>query len=295
MKNKLFFGVLLTAFIFPITIHAAGAKWSAAFTGGWTYSAGGDLNDFRLGKNSYWIQSGLVRSNKVSKECEALHSGVNLNGEIRYHLAPTLHLTLSAGYLTVSGGKDADEINVQWGQRVDIHTFDSTVKSVPVIIGARWEPFGRAKLRFYTMGGIGLYFTRLYSFDREEWDDGSGPASGWSESKITANAVGFGAQGGIGIEYPLGKRVAMVLEGVGRFGRASGFDGSRSYRRSNGQDSADTGTLYFGENYSTWIQGWFPTVAVSSSAPGGANWRGVGKFSVDLSGFALRAGLRVSL
>jgi hypothetical protein len=295
MKSKLLFGVLLLGFVFPVTIHAADAKWSIALTGGWAHSTAGDVNDYRLGYNGYWAQAGNKYGCEVVKECSAIHAGLNLNGEVLYSLASALSLSLGVGYLTLGGGMESDEIHVKWGNKTDIKSIDSTLSAIPVTLGARWTILERRKFRLFAGGGIGLYLSRFKQVYLDEWDAGSGPGSGWGKVEINADALGIGMQGGFGFEYSLGKRIALVLEGFGRYARISGFSGDRRFSSHTGSDSSETGTLYFGESYSTWLSGWYPVITAQDSAPAGDNWRDVAKFSADLSGFALRAGVRISL
>jgi len=147
-------------------------------------------------------------------------------------------------------------------------------------------------LNIYLYAGPALYRGKITStmteYERETgWVD-------WSEeSELEATATSFGFHGGVGLEIDIASNIAFFIEGKGRYAKLSGWEGEVTYtERENGGSWTESldGTIYFYEE--EMLPGrWYSTVEMDDSKPSGAWARNVEEFSVNLTGFSLRAGI----
>lgn len=144
----------------------------------------------------------------------------------------------------------------------------------------------------YVYAGPALYRGKITStlieYERETgWYD-------WSEeAEIEATATSFGFHGGVGVEIDIASNIAFFIEGKGKFGKLSGWEGEVTYtERENGWSGTESldGTIYFYEMEK--LPGkWYSEIEMEDSKPSGAWARDVEEFSVNLTGFSLRAGI----
>ena len=110
------------------------------------------------------------------------------------------------------------------------------------------------------------------------------------------NNFSLGFQGGVGLEYGVTENLSMVVEVQGRFARVGSLKGKECVMTNNSL-SEQAGTLYY-YRWAWFGSGpWYPRLSVSESPPEGGigSFKGVREARLDLSGFALRIGLRMRL
>ncbi len=119
---------------------------------------------------------------------------------------------------------------------------------------------------------------------------------GYETEFLKANGHGIGVSGGFGFEFNLMPAVAIFLEGSGRYVKAANFEAEQDYSVRDGSfifDEQYSGNLYFLEFYWPYTDRWYPSRAVQSEKPLDSYFRNVREASIDLSGFAVRAGLKI--
>jgi hypothetical protein len=121
------------------------------------------------------------------------------------------------------------------------------------------------------------------------------------EEIYDVNSNRLGLHGGIGFEYNIANNLVLVLEIQGRYVRIKNLKGRRYYSQtfpfemSSGEEEA--GTLYIGERDLT-NEGYgenCPDLIISPSLPSGNGFKNIREAILDLSGYSLKAGIRIRL
>jgi len=275
--------VLLAAPAFPDI-----RGWNVRLTGGWTTVDGGDFSAGLVGMND------LIRAeySLVGGSWRAPRTGFDLGVEVEAELSPRFGLALGLGYLRAEkpGAVEYDYWIIRSKEEIR-----PVFCAVPLTLtaGFRLPVWGRLSLR--AAGGPGLYFVRV-GWDRDYVINTLWVVDQGSET-WRASAARFGVQGRLAIEFAVNARIAVVLEGGGRWLRWSGARGPWTLK---GSDSLSGDYLESGARtlwrYDLAADGkGYPLWALSDAEPRPARSSGVGLARIDLSGFSLRAGLRVSL
>jgi len=115
-----------------------------------------------------------------------------------------------------------------------------------------------------------------------------------NEEKYDLTARGLGFYGGAGLEFNIANNLALVLEIQGRYGRID-LEGKKIFSVWELPWVEEEGKLYIGER-DLLDEGYgehCPDLVISQSAPSG-NVK-VREAILDLSGFSLKAGIRIKL
>jgi hypothetical protein len=250
---------------------------SLKITGNLSSFSGGDLGTGSAGMfdqvRDYVTSLGYVVQ---SEERLPFHSGYGFAGEIIYDLNPRLGIGFAVGRFHA------------YKQSTLMYSLPPTTSmgSIPDIGSTSLKLELRYALPLHRVlavllsGGPEFHFVK-FKYSRnyklsllEETIDQS------------ADASGLGFQGSLGLEVSLNPRLALVLEGQGRYARITNFKGEeRLYRWENFQssDSKESGYLYFVQ------EGNAPGLAILSQEPGGGNAE---RAVFDFSGVGFSAGLR---
>lgn len=261
---------------------------SLRVSGGWANIDGGDFADGIRGSNV------LIRSEYllVGGSLRPPRSGFGLRAELEAELSPRFGVALGLEYLRAGR---AAAVEYDAGVVRCREEIRPSLSAVPLTLtaGYRLPIWGRLSLR--VSAGPGLYFLRVrgdrsYLFGTE-WIDDAGRES-WR-----AAAVRPGIQGALALEAAVGGRLSAFIEGGGRWVRWSDVWGPWTLTGSSGLtgDYARSGDRTLWRYDYAGAAGSYSLWALSDAEPALPRASGEEPARIDLSGLALRAGLRVAL
>jgi len=214
----------------------------------------------------------------LDKRIKPFQMGYDFSGDIIFYIKPHVGIGVGTGYIYA---RRTDFFNV-FGKDIFLAKFGSTpeIRVLPFKLGLFFSlPIHRI-FSFFFNGGTALYLTEYSYFLIPDWKD-------LYNISQKANANALGLHGGIGLEFKLNQRTALLIEGQGRYVKISNFNGEETKYRwvPPGKDVIlkEKGTLYYLEDEK------YPYLAILKESPSG--FKTIKKATFDLSGFCLRAGL----
>jgi hypothetical protein len=258
-------------------------RLSVAFWLGGRHAAVGDLNDGAKGLARYYeSRLGAFGDGEV----EAIHFGYLLGAEVRIPLSSQLALSLGAEY---SSGEATSSVAFKEGSSEALYSTKPWLRTTPISLALLYYP-----LRFlYVKAGLDYTFARCAYFYRFSTPDPYEQSEFWQSWTGEASSSGFGYQLGLGLEWPVGSRISLLAEAAFRQGRLGDLEGEDFYQESTKYQSRERGTLYRIQATAGGPE-IFPLVFIRDREPTEAGVLDVRKAELDLSGYSLRLGLKVS-
>jgi len=259
--------------------------FSLRMQGGMSYLFANDINDHLQATTDYWTDRGV----DVEGEFEPLQNGIEFGGEFIVNLTPHIGIGLGGGYIQASSKSTVN--NVWFGYSYQ-DTASPKVTAIPLTLSAYFDlPLGK-RLSFTVQAGLGYYlgtFSWDYSYE-SEFDDFK---ENW-EGK--SNALGF--HGSLGFEFNFSSRIALYVEGFGRYAKLKGLKGNYTFEETffgyQGQESIDEATLWYYEWRSSLTGNYYPTLEFNDDKPEETSFvKNIREGEVDLTGFSVRVGIRI--
>jgi len=261
---------------------------SLRLNGGMAYGTGGDLAEGLRGQMDYYAAEydNLVGEFKLPK------FGWAAGGEILIHLNPSFAVGLGAGF-------EHHGLESLVGYAIGYVEVEENLKPVFDVI-----PLTGSLHLFLTLGpklkldlnaGGGAYITRL------NWDFGYDIALlGYQGSDVytfRSSKVGFGFQGGAGLELALSSKLSLVLNVLGRAAKIGPFRGDWTETGTGDFWSfADSGSDHVMYYYDLTVSGkTFPQIVLQSGPPAGTSVSNAREAKLDLTGFAASLGIKIAL
>jgi len=260
----------------PVSVYSPEARFAVAFLGGANFVQGGDLNSAALGQADYLSDTLGV---KGTPAVSPVHFGYAFGGEFLVPLADRLSLGFGLEYLK---SQKQSIVLYQTGSNSSVYITQPEVHALPLRIFAAYSPLPA----FYIKLGLEYFFASCsYSYRTES-------GLNWRETAGTATSQGLGAMAGFGLEWNIVSSLAFVIEAVGHYAPLSGFKGDGSLTDQLGNETLETGKLYY---YELQFLGGtsFPGVVVRSKLPTEAGVSNPREAEIDFTGFALKAGLKI--
>jgi len=269
----------------PQPILGRRVEFSLKFHGGMSHMLISDLNDALQGTTDYYRDLPNV---DIEEELEPIHSGFEYGGEIIIHLTPRIGIGFGGGYIQAC---KKTTIDVTWEGSPYKDTANPEVTAIPLTFGL-YLGLPLAKIMNFTINtGIGYYLGTVkwhYSWDSESHDY----EENW-EAK--SNAVGF--HGGLGFEFNISRNLAMVIEGFGRYAKLKSCKGDYSWKREffgHEEGIIEDATLWYYEWRSTDTGKEYPRIKFDDEMPTETSFqKNVREGDIDLTGFSVRAGIRI--
>jgi opacity protein-like surface antigen len=250
---------------------------------GGRHAAVGDLNEGAEGLARYY-ESRL--SAVMDGEVEELHFGFLFGAEVRVALASDFYFSLG---LEHSSGKTSSAVSYKGGSSEASYSTEPRLRTTPISLALVIYP-----VRFvYVKAGLDYTLARCDYFYRYSYPDQIAQTESWQEWKGKASSSGFGYQIGLGLDWPLGSRISLIAEAAYRYSRLKSFEGEDIYQESTGYQTAEEGTLYH-IRVSAGGKKTYPTVFIRNREPTEAGVMEVRRAELDLSGYGVRLGIRVS-
>lgn len=292
----IFFSILfLAGFCISDDKKSPGPRFSLKLAGGGRYAAVGDLNEY------------LDSFNQQPEICGEVGKVSHWSGDWEVELSMRLSSRFRLG-LATSGffNKNNRSSIFQYGGDIgtsEIIKTDSRIEfmteikaAMPLGLNLHYSLYSGSRMNLLANLGLGWYTGRMTQnyVDNMYQSDGKTyfGALHWSVD----NNFSLGIQGGLGLEYGVTDDLALVVEVQGRYARIGPLKG-KMCSMSNNFLFEETGTLYY-YRWALFGDGpWYTGLMVMKNPPEGGivSLKHVREARLDLSGFALRIGLRVRL
>jgi hypothetical protein len=245
-----------------------------SFSAGLATLAPRDLNNGTRGYVDWFAASaGLT----VPQDPDLLNLAGIIGFELSYIFSPRLTFGVGADYL--SGG-NKDRMDLTGGVPETVST-KPTVRGAPVKVLVRFYPGSG----LYVRGALGLYYAKAGYFFRHQ------DAAAWEQWKGSASATGLGAEAAFGGEWDLAPRTILFVEAGLRIASFRGLTGEGQYRNSSGANVEEAGTLFFFRKTALGETA-YPLIAVRGTAPSEPGVVDARRARINLSGTAVRVGVR---
>lgn len=264
-------------------------------SGGLGFASGGDLNKTIKGV------SDLRRDlDAAAGGLEPLHWGMNFEVEFIHCFTPNIGLGMGVGYFWASreSGPSSSEFDIPgvftMGSQYSIKP---KISAVPITLNVHYFLPAGSKLSFDFHAGIGYYLTRLDFSGQDVLHDSffDQISEHWTEdTTFSSTKGGLGVQAGVGLEFVVAPRLAIVCDVFGRWASVSGFKGRYTYKESGDYTWEESASDYYFWFYEEKFDGsTYAQYDFYSEKPEGEGIVNSRKGSVDLTGFGITLGLRI--
>lgn len=293
--------VVCLLLIVPLVTRASeGSSGEPRFTlkisGGANYLEVGDYNADQRNQNEARKAYALRKGYGFSGGYEYIHHGLDLEAEVCLYLDPRLAVVLGTDYIRAWTDPKTSRQTVDWTpyQVTSVFSMDTRINAIPILLGLKYEILLSDKIGIFLKGCVGYYFANYSGISRED-QSGADKGYDWYIYKEEGRSGGFGFQGGLGFEYRVNRKLALVIEGCGRHANIDGFKVDYRDEYSYGLSRSGSGTLYYYEWQDLPTGKWYPSMTVMKDAASDPMMRNVREAVIDLSGFAFRAGIKIYL
>lgn len=299
MKRKLIaLSTIIFAF-FALTGITQGKapKFRFKLTSGYGTVSVGDYHTYGEDSEKYFDDlASLIQSlgYNVTQEGEfkKINWGLEFGGEAILTLGT---IGVGGGFEYLRRGKDSElSITVPPTQETYVGSIDPKFSVLSLYGNFYFFLPSTPPLNVYLYAGPDLHFGKITTTFEEYYNWVAGTYS-WKDTQETeATATGIGFHAGVGLEYDIASNVAFFIEGKAKYCKIKGWEGEYTFTGTETGFSpyieSGEGTLYFYEVEN--LPGkWYSTVEMQETRPSGVGIRDVEEFSVNLTGFSLRAGI----
>ncbi|MDI6845193.1 MAG: hypothetical protein QME28_03555 [Candidatus Saccharicenans sp.] len=251
-------------------------EFSLFLFGGGSYLSPAELNQAAQGVTDYYLIA-LNSGKKVS--LGGLHPAWSYGLDFFYHFYPQLSLGLGFDYQQGSKYSSVD---------FTVNNLACRVMTEPELrnLAFRFSLLFQPANVFYFRAGIEVSLARLGYLYRVEQGDS------WMEWRGRASGFNAGWMEAAGILIPVTTWLEFYVEGAYRYVRIKNFEGTNYYSDSDGLQKTEKGKLYYWTvNYNS---RYYSALFVRDRLPTDPGVLDPREASVNLSGFTLRAGVRLS-
>ena len=251
--------------------------FSLSFSGGGNLALGGDLNSGAQGLAGFFLDS---LNAQTQDRVNPVRLGFVFGGEVLFPLADKISLGLGLDYLH---GSRQSLVQLTKDSSSYTYTARPVMWAVPVRAFLAYAPVSFFSLR------IGVEYLLAQAGYTYRWQAG---IDNWQEWTGEASARGLGVFGGLELEWSMSSNFSLVLDLVGRYAPLTGFSGKGSYLDSEAVATKEEGKLYY---YETRLaEAVYPLLFIRSRVPSEAGVYNPRPAEVDLTGAALRAGIKLT-
>jgi len=287
--SHLLFTIVITACFFT-GIGQADSNWSLKVSGGWAYLQAGDVNP---GTQAF-LDWGRSQFEFTSGEYAGLHGGYEIGGDLIFRLGRNFGIGIGAGFFRGSVKNKVSCAQPDYGPEA-IFTTESILSATPVWAFCCLSRPINGRIDITANVGISYFAGVRYN---APWQENY--VSSVSEYRIEITTAAhrprtpLGLQGGLGLEYHLTTKVAVLLEAQGKLAKLDGLEGTSvaDYVELGGSPTglfSEEGGLYY-EAFPA-LSGSPRVILVQSEPPAGPSGQ-PREAVVDFSGVSLRAGIR---
>lgn len=269
-----------------------GINFVVKLNGGMSYISGGDINANLEGINDYWFDAEYIDIQEG--KFKPVHLGFDLGAEmtINFNVTPKVGIGFGLSYIQGSKKSTVEGTYPWWGEETFFSdTINIKVSAIPITLSLYFDLPVADTINVVANAGIGYYLGTAnwdYSEDEENWQ--------WKENwKSKSNALGF--HGGLSLELDISKDMTFVIEGIGRYAKLKGLKGDfiweNIYEGSYYEGTTEDATFWYYEWHSSNTGKKYPTIWFDDEKPSGARISNVREAEINLSGFSIRAGIKI--
>lgn len=115
----------------------------------------------------------------------------------------------------------------------------------------------------------------------------------WEKSESELKDKGLGFHAGAGLEFNIAPKIAIFIEGKGRYCKLKSWEGDVTWTDSDGWTDSESGTMWYYEAQDSDTNKWYSMFALQEDKPSGYDIRNIREFAVNLTGISLRTGIRI--
>lgn len=256
-------------------------------TGGFGYFSGGDIG--RGIEGMYAQKSDFISSQGffLDDYPKSFHIDTEFTGDLIIDITPNLGIGIGSGYIHATHASTLIFYKEESRYKLDQMTSLPEINVIPLRVGLFLSIPIHRLFNISLNGGTGIYWAKYTYSLGSTWED-------INDIGHVANAAGLGFHGGIGLELNLHRRAVFLIECQGRYAKFSHFKGTATTIEwgeliyAGNRDFISTveeGSLYYLEDNG------YPGLVISKDMPSG--FQSVKKGNFDLSGFSIRAGIKI--
>jgi len=282
--KKALLGVILCL---SLAVFGFSGGFSIKINGGANFLMGGDYNTIVEDANAFWQSASGVT---IGGALDKLSMGWNFGAEFIYNITDQMGVGLGVGYLMAS---NESTITATAGGLQLTGGFTPSVSAIPITLNFHYFLPVSDMMNVHFSVGPGLYISTF------NWDiyDALGTTADPDIINQTIEyrpdgVMGFGFQGGLGIEFAVSSNISLCLDVLGRMTSLSGFSGPWTLTGHLGSipfSDSGTGTFYYYES------GGYSHFAVSNTMPSGGGVSNAREASISLSGVAAQFGIKINI
>jgi len=260
------------------------------FTGGYGTMATGDYNTMGKDLESYFDDYSALLGVSRTGEFKKINMGLEFEGEIIMDLNGNFGIGFGVGYIRRS---NESEISLSVPGIGSIsYSLEPIITVTPVNLSLYFFPPIASSMNIYLYGGFGYYISKLtsiYRFDAQL----AGFPEYWEKSESELKDKGLGFHAGAGLEFNIAPKIAIFIEGKGRYCKLKSWEGDSTLTDSDGWTGSESGTMWYYEAQDFDTGKWYSMIVLQEDKPSGYYIRNIREFEVNLSGISLRTGIRI--
>jgi len=260
------------------------------FTGGYGTMATGDYNTMGEDQEQYFDDYSALLGVTRTGEFKKLNMGLEFEGELIMDLGGTFGIGFGVGYIRRS---NESEIGLSQAGVGSLSYSNAPIITVtPANLSLYFFPPAVPSMNFYLYGGVGYYIGKVTSTLRIDTQLVGFPAY-WAESESELKDKGLGFHAGAGLEFNIAPKIAIFIEGRGRYCKLKSWEGDETTVDSDGWTVSSSGTVWYYEAQDPDTNKWYSMIALQEDKPSGFGIRDIREFKVNLTGISLRTGIRI--
>ncbi|MCK7470575.1 MAG: hypothetical protein MZU95_07115 [Desulfomicrobium escambiense] len=269
----------------------AGVTFSLKMQGGWASIGGGDVNaeirSFFEWRSAAWpVLDGRYRP---------VHNGLDLGVGLLLELDRGIGVSVGLGYLRVHKRRAIGVSDPDTGRYGGIEA-EPELKAMPIRLGLIVNYPLRKRISFTANMGASCYLRARYNDHIGESDfNDMGMLEGFIACTTRTKRKGgaLGIDGGVGLEYEMGRNIFLCLDGQARYAKIRGFEGTSELNSMTwGSPILLEGKLYY--EAVPVLAGSPRLIMVQSDPPDGPDGE-PRQAVIDFSGVSLQVGIRIRL
>jgi opacity protein-like surface antigen len=264
-------------------------KFSLKFTGGTSWAGWGDLQAYAGGANTRYADQADAYDFTKTGRLALPRADLDAAGEAILSLPKKIGLGIGVGY--ISGTRDS-RIEISLPSAAGSATaWQMRMSAMPVTANAYYQAPISGRLGGYLKAGLAYYPIKINLTARDETEV-LGIVQ-WSRSVAVARDHGLGFHAGLGLEYRIFRYISGVVEGTWRWAKSTDWTAEQEVTSNLAPDRQDSGSLWYAEELNGATGQYYPVAMISGAQPAGPGIRNVRKAEIDLTGWAIQAGLRI--
>jgi len=274
----------VSAFPSPAEAKEPGGRTALRLYGGLGTMNGGDFSAGLRGWLDLWAHAGSLWGVRTDVDGRPGGWATALGADVLFPLTSWLSFGMGVGSIS---GRSVCRSSADGSE--DVVPAEQSVEMTPRAVPVRAGFFGRiplsSRLALSLNAGASYYYVaRAQAVYRRDWEEY------WEEDRFDLKSSGLGYDGGLGLEYRMGRHVSVFFEGQVRRARFSKFFGTLDRSSSEGGEAGREGTLY-AIDFGLGDDEIFTVVDVLAQPPAGPAFTRAAEAVVDFGGFGFVVGM----